>query len=219
MSENYFIDLGNYSLQKFRLSLQKREMIPSRVVLKESIEERFAILHAQGIDNLKTLIEVLKSKPKIELFSRKTGLSIDYLSILKREAGSYLPNPIRLREFSEIDAMDIEVLEKHGIKNTRQFFDKGKTDEQRTQLSRLTGISIEKLNELTSLSDLSRLYGVGPAFARIIYDVGITSVKAFVATTAEEFIHIYEDKTQKKADFGVGDINFSIELAKELETV
>ncbi|KPA15107.1 hypothetical protein MHK_004686, partial [Candidatus Magnetomorum sp. HK-1] len=30
-------------------------------------------------------------------------------------------------------------------------------------------------------------------------------------------INIYENKTKKKADFGVNDINFSIELAKELE--
>jgi len=69
---------------------------------------------------------------------------------------------------------------------------------------------------LISLSDLARLYGVGPVFARIIYDVGIDSVKTFIKYSAEDFISIYENKTQKKADFGTNEINFSIELAKDL---
>ena len=64
---------------------------------------------------------------------------------------------------------------------------------------------------------LDKQYGVGPVFARIIFDVGIKSVKSFINYKAEEFINIYENKTKKKADFGVNDINFSIELAKELE--
>ena len=83
----------------------------------------------------------------------------------------------------------------------------------------MTGISEERLNELIYLSDLARLYGVGPKFARIIYDVGIKSVQNFAKYEAEEFIRIYETKNQKKADFGVRDISFSIELAKELETI
>jgi len=84
-------------------------------------------------------------------------------------------------------------------------------------LSKETGIPKEVLNELVGLSDLSRIYGVGPVFARLIYDVGIRSVKEFVECTAEDFIRIYEEQTQKKADFGVGEIQFSLELAKELE--
>lgn len=68
------------------------------------------------------------------------------------------------------------------------------------------------------LSDLARLYGVGPVFAGIIYNVGINSVESFIKYSAEEFIKIYENKTKKKADFSENDINFSINLAKELVT-
>ena len=219
MKEKYYIDLERYSLQKFKLSLQKRDMIPSRVVLKEEIEERFEILNDNGIKNLKTLIDTLKTKEKIEMFSKKTDLSIDYLSILKREASSYLPKPIRLKDFSGIDSKDIESLKSIGINNTRQLFNKGITGEQLKQLSQITSIPMGRLTELASLSDLARLYGVGPVFARIIFDVGIKSVKTFVKYKAEDFINIYENKTQKKADFGVNDIRFSIELAKELESI
>ena len=216
MKEQYHIDLEKYVLQRFKKSLQKRDMIPSRVILKEKIEERFAIISSNGIKNLKALIDTLKSKQKIEIFSKKTNLSIDYLTILKREANSYLPNPINLKKFPGVDSKDIEILEELGIKNTKQLFSKVKIDGEINQLSQLSSISIERLNELASLSDLARLYGIGPVFARIIYDVGIKSVKTFIKYKPEDIINIYEETTKKKADFGVNDISFSIELAKEL---
>ncbi len=219
MNEQYHINLENFSLKKLKISLQKRDMIPSRIILKEKIEENFAVLTANGIKNLKTLSDQLKTKQKIEVFSEKSGLSVNYLTILKREVNSYLPNPIRLKDFPGIDTEIISVLETIGIKNTRHYFDRVKTGDGIEQLSQLTGVSTEKLNELASLSNLARLYGVGPAFARIIYAAGIKSVNCFLKYEAEEFISIYENKTRKKADFGVNDINFSLELAKELEAV
>ncbi|MCP4344337.1 MAG: DUF4332 domain-containing protein [Desulfobacterales bacterium] len=218
MKEKYYIDLEKYSLQRFKKSLQKRDMIPSRVILKEKTDERFAIITSNGIKNLKVLIDTLKTKQKIEMFSKNTNLSIDYLTILKREACSYLPKPINLNNFPGIDSEDIETLKNLGIKNTKQLFNKVKINGEIKQLSQLSGISMERLNELASLSDLARLYGVGPVFARIICDVGIKSVKTFIKYRPEELISIYENKTKKKADFGVNDMNFSIELAKELET-
>ena len=145
------------------------------------------------------------------------GLPIDYLTVLKREAKSYLPKPIRLKDLPGVDSKDIDALEEQGIKNTKQLFEKGKLSEARQQLSQVTGISRERLDELVSLSDLARLYGVGPVFARMIYDAGIRSVKTFVRYDAEEFVSLYEKATHKKADFSVNDINFSLELAKELE--
>lgn len=219
MKEQYYIDLDKYSLQKFKLSLQKRDMIPSRVILKDEIEKRFEILESNGLNNLKALVEILKTKEKIETFSKKSDLSTDYLTVLKREASSYLPKPIRLKDFPGIDAESTNALEQAGIKNSRQLFNKVNVGGETDQLSQSTGISKEKLNELASLSDLARLYGVGPVFARIIYDVGIKSVKMFITYKAEEFISIYEKKTQKKADFGLNDINFSLELAKELQAI
>jgi nucleotidyltransferase/DNA polymerase involved in DNA repair len=218
MKEQYYIDLEKYDLQKFKKSIQNRDMIPSRVILKEKIEERFQLLKSIGIENLKDLIDELKTKQNIEVFSKKSTLSIEYLTILNREAKSYLPSPIPLKKFTGINTGDILKLEEIGIKNSKQLFNKAKTKDEIKRLSEVTGIAIERIKELVSLSDLSRLYGVGPVFARMIYDVGIKSVKVFIKHSPAEFIEIYENETRKKADFGVNDIKFSIELAKELET-
>ncbi|MCK5145912.1 DUF4332 domain-containing protein [bacterium] len=216
MKDQYYPDLGKYTLQKFKENLRKRDMIPSRVILKDNLEENFCILDFNGIKTLKALIEVLKTKQKVKAFSKKVDLSIEYLTILKREASSYISNPINLKTFPGIDSRTIEALEKIGIKNTKQFFDKVNIGKEANLIYEKTGVSIDKLNELAALSDLARLYGVGPVFARIIYDVGIKSVESFIQYSAEEFIGIYENSTKKKADFSKNDINFSIDLAKEL---
>jgi hypothetical protein len=192
-------------------------MIPSRVILKDEIEDRFALLEQNGISNLKALLGALSTKSKIEIFSKTTGLSTDYLTILKREVNSLLPNPARLRDLPGIDDGGVAALEHAGIRNTKQLFQSAVAVADIEELSRSTGISIDVLHELLSLSDLVRLYGVGPAFARMIYDVGITSVKDFVKCSAEDFIEIYEKETNKKADFSASDISFTLEMAKELE--
>ncbi|MCJ7535434.1 MAG: DUF4332 domain-containing protein [Anaerolineales bacterium] len=217
MGNQYHIDLEKFSLQKFKNDLKTRDMIPSRVSLKEELDERFKILENNGITNLKELIDTLKTKPKIELFSKETGLSIEYLTILKREAKSYLPNPFQLDKFPGIPTKYVNRLEAEGIRNSRQLFNKVKGRNERERLSQKTEIPIEIMDELVCLSDLARAYGVGPVFARMFFDVGIKSIKEFVENTAEESIRIYEEKEQKKADFGVNEIQFSLDLAKELD--
>ena len=217
MENQYCIDLEKYSLHKFRHDLKTRDMIPSRVGLKEELDKRFEILENYGIRNLKELIDKLRTKPKMELFSSETGLPIDYLTILKREAKSYLSNPIRLDKFPGITANYVDRLEPEGIRNSRQLFNKAKRKDERERLSQKTGIPIEILDELVCLSDLTRAYGVGPVFARTFFDVGIQSIEELVQYTAEEIIRIYEEKEGKRADFGVHEIQFSLDLAKELD--
>jgi hypothetical protein len=216
MGDTFHIDLEKYSLQKFKNSLKSRTLIPSRASLKDELDARFKLLETNGISNLKELIKVLKTKQKIEQFSHETGLSVNYLTLLNREAKSYLSNPIRLDKFPGVAKEYLDKLASVGIRNSRQLFNNAWNKKERGQLAKRTETPIEIINELASLSDLSRAYGVGPVFARLIYDVGIQSIKEFIEYSAEDFIKIYEEQTQKKADFGIHEIQFSLELAKEL---
>jgi uncharacterized protein DUF4332 len=219
MTSSYHIDLAKYSLETFKGSLKNRNMIPSRVILKEKIDDRFKVLSKNGIEHLAHLITQLKTKQKVETFSKQSGLSAEYLTILKREAGSYLPNPVKLDKFPGVDLKSVTTLELAGIKHTKHLFDRTNEKEKLKLLLNSTGIDKTCLEELKALSDLARIYGVGPVFARIIYDVGVRSVEAFKGLTARSFIQIYEYKMNKKADFGENEISFSIELAKELDTL
>lgn len=217
MGNQYQIDLEKYSLQRFKKSIQARDLIPSRSSLKDELDDRFQILEDRGVTNLKELIDVLKTRNKVEQFSRETGLSIEYLTLLNREGKSYLSKPIRLDKFPNMQPEYLERLDELGIRNSKQLFIEAQNKADRERLSHETDIPLDMLNEMVGLSDLSRIYGVGPVFARMIYDVGIKSVKEFTEHTADDFIRIYEEQTQKKADFGVGEIEFSLELANELD--
>jgi len=218
MNPKYHIDPNKIRLKSFQISLESRELIPSRTALKEDLKTRFKILHSAGVATLGDLISVLKNKTKIETFSKKTGLNTVYLTLLKREASSYFPNPVQLKSFSGVKNQVILKLEKRGIKNSKQLFDKAMLIEKRRELSSESGVSEKDLNELVHLSDLSRLYGVGPVFARILFDIGIDSVKIFMSHSAEEIIKIYEDINKKKADFTKNDIQFTLEMARKLDT-
>jgi predicted flap endonuclease-1-like 5' DNA nuclease len=216
MSNQFQIDLKKYTLQRFKKSLQSRDLIPSRVVLKDNLETRFQILADTGITNLQELIDALKNKAKLNALAEKTGLPVDYLTLLNREAKSYLTKPVRLDKFPDVSTKNIARLEKVGVKNSKHIFDASRDNDSVVALAEKADIPLDALNELIALADLSRIYGVGPVFARIIYDVGIHSVTEFVQHTGADLVRIYEEQTGKKADFGAGEIEFSLELAKEL---
>jgi nucleotidyltransferase/DNA polymerase involved in DNA repair len=217
MSAQYHVDLGKFSLEKFKHDLSSRVLTPSRMSLKDDLDERFKLLETSGITNMKELVDALKTKPKIELFSQETGLSAEYLTLLNREAKSYLPNPVRLDKFPGIPEKFVHRLEAVGITNSRHLFNKAGNKKGRAQLSQTAEVPVEILDDLVCLSDLSRTYGVGPVFARMVYDVGVKTIRDFIQYTAEDLVKIYEEVVQRKADFGVHEIQFSIDLAKELD--
>lgn len=216
MSEQYYIDFNSYTLEKLKDSLAGREMIPSRVILKEKLNERFQQLKKCGVTTLSELIKALKSKDKIAAFSKESGLTEEYLTILKREASSYQPNPIALTKFPDVDQEACAKLAAVGIKNTKHLFTEAKVKYDIQSVVEKSGAPKASVEELVGLSDIGRLYGVGPVFARMIYDTGVTSVEEFVKYSGDEFVALYEKQTNKKADFSSADIKFSLEIAREL---
>ncbi len=96
MTENYFIDTDKFSIDKFRNILLTKEILPGRIILKEDLDERFDILKTKKIKTLSDLLETLKTKQKIDRFSKETGLTVEYLTILRREANSYVSVPVKL---------------------------------------------------------------------------------------------------------------------------
>ncbi len=57
-----------------------------------------------------------------------------------------------------------------GLRNSRQLFVAAQNKGWRERFAQGTDIPLDVLDELIGLSDLSRIYGVGPIFARMIYD-------------------------------------------------
>ncbi len=193
-------------------------MIPSRQILKDNLKANFDILRMSEIDNIADLSGILKSKTKIDAFAEATGLSSEYLTLLRREANSYFPSPVKLSRFIGVDEILVSRLEGHGIKTSKQLFELVANRDQYAVFLRTSGFTQRELSELISLSDLSRLYGVGPAFAGMLFEAGLDSVQTLMRFSGEQIRKMYEEKTQRTADFTARDIDFTLEIAKELES-
>jgi len=217
MAASNHIETSKYSLQEMKEDLLSRDLIPSRLPLKEGLTSNFQILEGEGIQTLGDLISALKNKKKIGEFSSASGISEKYLTLLRREANSYLPNPVPLDKFSGFEEKDINKIAAAGVKNSRHLFEIMKDNLDAGTFPAEFGVSSEILFELAGLSDLVRAYGVGPAFARILYDTGIHSISEFRSYSPQQVIDLYEKKTGKKADFSTSDIKFSLDLVQVLD--
>ncbi len=185
MAVSYLINPSKYSLQELKNDLLNRDLIPSRISLKDDLETNFRILEGKGIQTLGDLITALKNKNKIGEFSSSSGISEKYLTLLRREANSYLPNSVPLEKFSGFGTSEIQNLAAAGIKNSRHIFELVINNPDPGSLPAKLGVSSETLTELVGLSDLVRAYGVGPAFARILYNAGIHSISEFRSYTPQ----------------------------------
>ena len=220
MADNYYTDLEQFSLESFKRLLETKELSPGRRILKEDIPKRFEILASMGINNVKELTDLLKSKERAVRFAQDSGLPLDYVVILRREANSYLPKPVNLRDIPGVNPAHIERLAGVGIKNSKHLFERGKNVRDRAELSRQIDVPGIVLLELVGLSDLVRISGVGPVFARIIFEAGIDTLEKLSNSSAgalfAELVDINDDRGYTKAKFTVKDVRYCISAAKEL---
>jgi predicted flap endonuclease-1-like 5' DNA nuclease len=223
MADNYYIDLEGFSLERFKEVLETKELLPGRVILKEELDERFGLLASMGINNLQELWDALKTKKRVAGFADESGLSQEYLVVLRREVGSYIPEPVNLSALPDIEVETIERLAGEGIKNTKHLFDRAKTKRQRAELSEELDIPPEDMLELVKLSDLVRIVGVGPVFARILYEAGVDRLGTFVAQSPDELLAKTQDVIASKGYPGGNlreeDIIYCLETANLLPQV
>jgi hypothetical protein len=52
MADDYYIDLENIDLESFKVSIENKDLLPGRVVLRENLDQRFGILADRGIKTL-----------------------------------------------------------------------------------------------------------------------------------------------------------------------
>ena len=220
MSDSYHINLKEISLDQYKQTLKQSELIPSRRILKEQIDQRFKQLRDRGISNLDDLLSAAKNAKKIADLAKNTGLSEEYLTILRREVNALIPQPKNLRDFPGVEPSIVEKLEKRGIRNSKQLFLATRSQQERTRLSKAADIDSEKLLELVKLADLSRVYGVGPIFARLLFDGGADTVESLAQADSEQLFrqleYRYLEAGYSKADFKERDIRFCIRMARNL---
>lgn len=200
MSSDYYMDLEQFGLEEYRQILETGRLIPSEAILRDQLSQRFAALGSMGVQNLEDLLAALETKKKLERFAQESGIPKDYLTVLRRRAGSYAPRPIPLKKLVGVDAGAIERLAARGVKDTLQLFERAKSKEARQALARDAEVPKDAMLELVKLSDLMRAPYVGPAFARLLYESGIDTVEKLARQEPQK---LYDQLVATKARTGV----------------
>jgi hypothetical protein len=223
MINKYHISLKEVGLEEYQKILESKKLLPGRRILENNISKNFEIMHKMGIKNLEELLEQLKNKKKIENFKNKTGIPENYLIILKREIKSYLPNPVSLTKFPGINQDFVEKMADVGIKNSKQFINQIINQKELSNLSIQSDIPPNDLFEILCLSDLVRISGVGPVFARMMIDNGTNTTEKVANCSPkhlfEELKHLNEKRNYTKAKFTQNDIIYCVNFAKKLPKI
>jgi len=217
----YNIDLEKITIDDYRIKLESAYLPPSRMMLKDRLDERFGYFKSIGIANVNELIRLLKKKDKFAALSKVECLSGDYLTILLRELNSTLPKPNKISEFQGVALETVMRLEKIGINNTEKLYEKVISETNRQHLANATGINYMEILELTKLADLSRIKWVGVTFARMLYEIGIDTVEKASKADPEK-LHSSINQYNKENNFykgqiGLNDIKIFVNAAKDLD--
>ena len=216
----YYVDLATITLEAYKEKLRNAYLPPSRKMLKERLDERFAHFAKADINNLKELQQTLKKKDKLDILLKEDCFKGDYLTVLLREINGTLPKPNKISDFSGITPEVVAKLEKVGIKDTQKLYDRVKTQQSRNELAKLTGISPEIIIELTKLTDLSRIKWVGATFARMLHDIGVDTIEKACNIDPnilyEKINQINKDRNYYKGQIGLNDIRIFVNAAKEI---
>lgn len=197
----YNLDLDRLSVQEYKDLLKQQNLLPGRRILWQDIDKNFALFESKGIKSVADLKKSLSTPKRIAAFATESGISEEYLVILKREIGSLEQKAVPLSEFPGINSLLLEKLGESGLRTSKEYWD---------QKPDVPG-------ELFCLCDLVRINGVGPVAARAFYEAGYHSASEVATADAEDMLEkvsaVNEVHHYYKAKLGIKDMQFCIDFA------
>jgi hypothetical protein len=82
-----------------------------------------------------------------------------------------------LKDIHGVAAENIEKLAAIGIADVEGVLEAGRTKEEREDLSRRSGVSLDEVMELVKLVDLTRLVDIKGLRGRLLYEAGVDTVE------------------------------------------
>ncbi|MBU1174100.1 MAG: DUF4332 domain-containing protein [Alphaproteobacteria bacterium] len=203
-------DLSLISLDAFKHDLRTGRLLPSRRPLLDRIDEHFAALERAGIHDLAAAQSALGSAGRLKALAAKTGLSEDYLKLLRREINSVLPTPVVFRDVPNMPDELLVRLDDIGIADTAALFPHVRDPARRKTFAVESGLPDEDVLWLAKLVDVSRIKWTGPKLARLIVDTEFDTVEKLAnAEPAAALAAFKRAKAENKAydgPLGIDDI-------------
>ena len=182
----YEIDLNRISLDDYLAMLKGENLLPGRRILLEQIDDRFRRMTGAGADTLNALKRRLATPEKLAQFSAETGIPDEYLTILKRQMGSLLANPVPLPDFPGFSPEALEKLRSAGLRTTRDYLVLCK--ERGEAAGEGIGLDPGEARAFLCLCELVQINGVGPAAARALYEAAYRSVRDVACAEADKLL-------------------------------
>jgi len=201
----YYIDADKMSLDDIKKRIEETDLVPSRIMLKDNIDEQFEKFKEYGFLTLADLRKELKNTKNIPSLSKKTGVNSDYLTLLRREIESYFPRAFPLSSFGWLPKEELAKLENLGYKNSVLLFETLNSPETITKLSNELEFAQEFIDNIYALIDLTRIQWVSPIAARILVAAGYNNAKMVSIADADELCSRL-DKVNKDNQFFKGKI-------------
>lgn len=200
----YTMDLSRLPLQEYKELLKTQNLLPGRRILWENIDENFDRISREGIADVAQIRKRLASAEKIAALATATGVPAEYLTILKREAGSLEQKPVAISDFPGVEQGLVSALREQGVKTSKEYYESGLCEP----------------GELYCLCDLVRINGVGAVAARTFYEAGFVSAADVANANAADMLKkvtaVNEEKGYYKAKLGEKDMQFCIDFARVL---
>lgn len=207
---NYMPDLSKISLDEFKENLKTGRLLPSRKLLLESIDTKFAGLKKAGLSNVENLRDTLKNNTKLKNLAEETDIEEKYLKVLKREVNNLLPIPIKFNEIPDISKETLKKLISIGITDTEALFPYLCDIKTRNDFKNNYKFSEENIQWLTKIVDVSRIKWVGPKLAGLIVDSKYDTVEKLANGKPAEVLKALNDSKNEKNNYqgslGINDI-------------
>lgn len=214
-------DLTIFSLEEFEKTMLAAQLLPSQEPILEGISHNMQRLKAKGLDNLQQVHDLLRKKENYPAVSKDTGIPEDYLVILNRMVNSYIVKVLPVSKLAVFSKDELKLLEKEGIKNTKQYYEAFLSPEMRKSLSVRISIPLPRLEYTLHITDLLRINGVGVDYAKILYEIGIKSIEDYNRTPSQKiliaFNSLNKERTLTKATLGISDIDYCRRFCEKLD--
>lgn len=208
---SYMPDLSKIALDEYKKELRNGRLLPSRKPLLENIDEKFSALEKEGYSNLANFKKGLDNKKKFDEMVKKTGLSINYLKLLKREVGNVLPVPIKFSEIPNIFEKIIKKLTDLNITDTEILFPYIVNNQSRKEFLKKSGLNDDEVMWLTKIVDVSRIKWVGPKLAKLIVETKFDTVEKLASAKPFEALDALNEAKQTYKEYdgplGINDFN------------
>lgn len=217
----YSTNLEKISLDEFQEILSTVELLPSRKFLLDGLANLIGMLKQNGIGHVSALQKLLKNRNRYPELAQELSVSPDYLTVLNREINSYESKPVPLPKLEVFSDKELERLGKDGLKSTKDLYERGLTPSSRKTLAENVSIPEERILAALELSDLLRITGVGPVYARILREMGINNALSLLEIDTQDAIERYkrinEVKEYSKVNLGAKDIEYVKRFCRKLD--